>query len=562
MLHGLIRKGRQVIGDPALRGWMWRRALGLEPGPESFTPHRPPYLDFPASLFADKAPPPPQRVTRPTPRAPLVFHLHGRTVRVEPEAPDAMFDMDGDLEFKLGLHRFAWLPLVGQDVDPAWVSAVWEAWTTRYGERAEGWAWHPYTTAERAINLLDYAEQEGQTAPSDALLLRHAQVIAGNLEYFGERGTGNHLTNNGRGLYRLGLALRREDVTEMGRCILRQEAGRLYSPGGVLREGSSHYHLLTTRWMADVWRTARRQGRPEAAEFAALTGQALRALDDLVLPGGLPLIGDISPDCPPDFLGGLLPGGDPRLGWTARLREDERAEMLALKASSPPVDLAVAGWHRLLCGRFSLLVFASPTGWPPMPGHGHQDLGGFELHVGSERVFVDPGRGHYGEAGDAALYRSGQVHNTLLVDDQDPSPPNKPYYADTYRRKVGGTPPTVTRQDNTLSLTHHGFARLGAGSLTRSWTIDGNALTLRDRLTGGGVHRLTRRLFTPLAVEKDGTGLMLSSSTGRYRLSGGAAELRPATLWSAYGEGAAGTEIVFTERTALPWAGQLTLEAL
>ena len=75
---------------------------------------------------------------------------------------------------------------------------------------------------------------------------------------------------------------------------------------------------------------------------------------------------------------------------------------------------------------WSGLWFLSPEGWSPMPGHGHQDAGGFEVHWKDTPLFVDVGRGAYGDDGEAALYRSALVHNGLTLDDLDPYPPHKP----------------------------------------------------------------------------------------------------------------------------------------
>ena len=78
--------------------------------------------------------------------------------------------------------------------------------------------------------------------------------------------------------------------------------------------------------------------------------------------------------------------------------------------------LAADGWIRKDHGLWSGLWHVSPKGWSGIPGHGHEDFGSFELHFGNEPVLIDPGRGSYGDKSEAALYRSGAVHNLLLVD--------------------------------------------------------------------------------------------------------------------------------------------------
>ena len=60
------------------------------------------------------------------------------------------------------------------------------------------------------INILQFSGRFGIPEPKDQtinLLLQHGRKIYQNLEYYGEVHTGNHLANNGRGLYLGGLML-------------------------------------------------------------------------------------------------------------------------------------------------------------------------------------------------------------------------------------------------------------------------------------------------------------------------------------------------------------------
>ncbi len=419
MLESLTRKARQLANDRVLRRWLFQRVLGMTTGEPPFTPHHPPYLDGLLPLepeTADNNQAYAGLATDP-PTAPIHLELPGRTVTVDPGGEDALFRQTfSDTETLLALHRFAWLPL-GKNIDPAWVQALWTAWRGQFGKPSDGWPWHPYTAAERVINILDYAAKAGLPSPVDEtinVLAAHGPAIAERLEYFGDHHTSNHLSNNGRGLYRLGLELGLERAADMGRLILVNEAERIFSDSGILREGSSHYHLLLCRNYVDAWRAARNHQDAGEAQLRNMAFRALAVITGLRLGGGMPLVGDISPDCPPDFLA----------GW---LDEAIRQDFPDLSQSRPSQEaLRDDGWLRADFGPWSGLWHCAPGGWSFMPGHGHQDCGGFELHYGDQPVFIDPGRGAYGDSGDAALYRSGQVHNTLLVDGNYPYPANKP----------------------------------------------------------------------------------------------------------------------------------------
>jgi len=198
-----------------------------------------------------------------------------------------------------------------------------------------------------------------------------------------------------------------------------------------------------------------------------------------------------------------------------------------------------------------------------MPGHGHQDCGAFELHHAGRPVFVDPGRGTYGETGDAAFYRSARVHNTLIVDSQDPFPPNKPYFDDVFRRRISGPPPELSRTDGGVRLVHRGFSRLGSvGAVRREWSFDENSMAVTDQIEGSGTRMVERILCTTLEVTPDGDALILKDGDVCFSLrfdDGAIAQLENGVRWTAYGEGQPATFIRVAAPERLPFQGRFCL---
>jgi hypothetical protein len=575
MFKNLLRKTRQVADDPVLRQWLARRLTGRASGPAAFTAHRPPYLDgssptsqapgITADDFKPLAATPPERA--------IELPLPGENLKLDPDDKGDVFRRSyEDIETLLALHRFAWLPLCRAEETKYWAQTLWSVWRKKFGEPDDGWAWHPYTAAERAINILDLAETHGLPEPMDDtlnVLARHAGAIYRRLEYFGEHDTSNHLSNNGRGLYRLGLALDMDWAVDAGALILKFEAKRILCESGVLREGSSHYHLLIARNYADAWLAARRHGRAEEPVFRDIATRALAVVPWLILPGGMPLIGDISPDCPPEHLLGLTGAG---IGWVAGLSHNDRQALLALIDDIRPVDadsLAADGWRRLSHGPWTGLWHTAPKGWPQAPGHGHQDTGGFELHFNDIAVLVDPGRGAYREDGDAARFRTAEAHNTLTVSNLDPYPANKPYYDDAFRVAVTGPPPEITSGGDEVNLEHHGFQRLkDIGAHSRQWRFMEKALNLSDSLQGQGTQTITRHFMTGLKAEAGAGGVVLThdGSTGAQSFllhsPDAVATVTKTTLWQAYGRGRDGFSIIFSADAPLPWSGEVRLEVI
>jgi hypothetical protein len=568
MLSSLIRKIRQLNGDPVLRQWLVGRALGRWPGEGAFTPHKPPYLDGLLPLASETPSCNFQELPSAQPSTPLVLDLAGETLRVEPGQEAALFERHfDDTEILLSLHRFAWLADHGHAVDPAWVQAMWQAWLGKFAEPSHDWPWHPYTAAERAINILNFSRHHG--LPGDQqktlhCLASHAPLIAERLEYFGEHHTSNHLANNGRGLFILGLSLGLEKAARVGEAILLAEAERIISPSGLLREGSSHYHLLVTRNYLEAWLCARRHDQASAQALKAVAHKLLSAATIFDMPAGLPVVGDISPDCAPAYLTPILSGNND--GWLAGLDEEERSTILAFRDDcrdtlSKTID---DGWISGQFANWRGLWHADREGWSHMPGHGHQDIGSFDLHYGDEAVIIDPGRGAYGETGDAARYRAGEMHNALQVDGADPFPPNRPYYDETFRRKISREALKLWKTETGVGVRHHGFSRLnGVGAHERTWRFDGDQMVVSDTLEGAGKHTQTRTLITPLEVSLAGKDFILSGANSRFRISCAdpnvATRVVPITRWLAYAKGVPANALIFTSTDALPFSGEISI---
>ena len=546
MIRAVLRKGRQMGSDPVLRRWLLGRLFGQWPGEPTFRAHCPPYLDglLPLTL---ETPHTDLKEGDPPPLTPIELRLPGLRLNLAPGDECGLFQRPfDDVESLLGLHRFAWINASDGEVDPAWVWALWGVWCEGYQTPDETWAWHPYTAAERAINILAFSRRHGLPGPRDEtirILAGHAPAIADRLEYFGDHHTSNHLANDGRGLYLLGLDLGLPNSTEIGARILTEEAARIFRPSGILREGSSHSHLLLAHNYAGCAAAAEKADRPEADALETIAKKARSVIPHLKLPGGFPLVGDISPDCSPR---GLLE------------KNDDKATPDASRNS-----LAADGWLRADFGPWSGLWHGAPGGWAQMPGHGHQDMGSFEIHYDDQPVFIDPGRGAYGETGDAALYRSGRVHNTLLMNGADPFPANKPYYNEKFRRHIGGPAPQLTKTKDTVSLTHSGFVRLnGGGTVSRDWSFSDTSVVLHDRIDGHGGHTISRSFCTPLEVHAEGAGLMLKGKDVNFRICGEAAHfaITAGKRWTAYGVSTAATFITLETRANLPWSATVKLE--
>ena len=230
MIGTIARKARQVRDDPVLRQWLLARMTGQTSGAITVRQADPDYLHGLPPLVVGDAGWPSKLLLAPStqPSGTLELSLPGAQIELEARDPTTLFAQTfSDTETLLAVHRFAWLPLMMPYVDHGWVAALWGAWLDKFAVPSDGWPWHPYTAAERAINIIDYCLRFG--CPGDpgktiTVLARHALSIRERLEYFGETYTSNHLANNGRALYRLGLFLDWPACITVGETILLREA--------------------------------------------------------------------------------------------------------------------------------------------------------------------------------------------------------------------------------------------------------------------------------------------------------------------------------------------------
>jgi hypothetical protein len=551
MLRRLHSRLRQLVHDPVLRRWLLARLFRrVEAGETGLNHRRPDWLagiePVESSAGTGAAW---QEIAGGVPGTPLTLDVLAMRTMVPPDDAGALFRLDdGDLETRLYLHRFAWVDQLG-DADAVWFRVLWEAWKADWLDSDDSWVWHPYTAAERAINLMRAATRFGAPEAAAAFadcLAAHAPRIAARFEYAGEVQTSNHFANNGRGLYLVGQACNMPNAAETGYEILAHEGARLFRPSGFLREGSTHYHLLVCANYLDCYIAARDAGREdEAKKLLAICRKPAAVAMELLSAGHLPLIGDISPDETPEMTAKRI----------ARFRDT--APEVFERACDARLLLRDGLMHRAF-GDFEGFWHAAPGGWPPMPGHGHQDAGSFDMCWRGQPLFVDPGRGAYGEDGDSALYRSARRHSSLTLDGHDPYPPNRPYYDDAFRYRVCGPAPILQAGSDVAEIRFSGYVRFsGLNEVMRRWEFSDKGFRLVDRVAGHRETAIMRRFVTPWPVRLEAGAAIISHPQGDIRLAPAEGDIMvtPVEIWRAYGRSETGRCIEIACRGKLPWTG-------
>lgn len=336
-----------------------------------------------------------------------------------------------DSELRMRFDRLGWLlELAVESIPKAW-GGVAEWLKSR--ETAPDVCRDAYTRAERIANLVmlsSLSDPPGELGDCIRQLIRRdAETLLKQVEYHGELNTNNHILNNARALLIAGVFLGERRFYRGGRFIFEHQLFRHVGPDGLLREASSHYQLVITRWLLEVACVFQLQEQTLFERYCSVFKKSLavcQAMFELGQGQGyMALIGDISPDFPPDFYRGL-----PALGRRLFVSENKPEfssqpevvfwqKYFGVVACSPAGDwLAENGsWASLRYDGWHLLLHADTEVTDPRATHGHHDLFSFDLSCDGLPVIVDPGRRNY------ALDRDSQAagileewHNTLMLD--------------------------------------------------------------------------------------------------------------------------------------------------
>lgn len=319
-----------------------------------------------------------------------------------------------DVEQLVSLHRWGWLIFslceAGGGMSAERGIALMRSWLRSVPPVPDGPAGEAYTTGERIVNALLFLASRRTAVPEDLrnALLEMACYVARNIEYSGPQTTGNHICNNARALYFAGQTFGVRSFSDLAREILADALPWLVTRDGFLREESSHYHLLFTRWLLELHALATETHDGVMRAFLdPWVDQVVQRCWFFLVPSEpsgwqIPLVGDVSPDCTPTWLlDYLLPSIMPS-------KPDASTGMQAFLRS---------GWFRYDDGGATIFWHVPQPGMIDQAGHGHADLGSFVVFVDKKLVIADPGRPTYQISDSRYTYSgSAESHNTITID--------------------------------------------------------------------------------------------------------------------------------------------------
>jgi hypothetical protein len=431
------------------------------------------------------------------------------------------------------------------------------------GPLPDGLASESYTLGERISNALLFARLESgswQSLPVDITesLILMADTLSERLEYFIPSATCNHPLNNARALYFAGKCLGVPRFSELAVAIISERLNSILDIDGFLREGSSHYHFLVTRWLLEIQFTANEfNDKPVLNLIRHPISLAIkRCLFFLVESTSerfsLPLIGDVSPDCEPAWLidlpySSLSRGSIPGIktlsrdlkGWASLWTSNSIAHTNATKDTfiseiykfvSPNIisnyqSFTTQGWYRLDWRDWCLIWHAESGPKEAYASHAHEDFGSFSIYHRGREVVIDIGRPSYERLSQSGNYSVTHIaHNSISVQGLGPMLTHRDrMLPPRYRNAEVSVEARFELETVIIELTHKGYERLRFNGSNfchkRVICLEADNLQITDLLSGDG--RVNISLALHFADKLDSKSSLISlerSSSGLYIL--------------------------------------------
>jgi len=437
--------------------------------------------------------------------------------------PDWNAEFD-DSEQTMLMHRWNWLMTEltnpkSPDSAARGIELI-KSWIAVQGSIKSNLAWKSYTVGERICNciiFLSYIGAKNKNLPETITSLRDMTLyLYKNLEYHPNGAIFNHILNNGRALYYSGQFFENHVLVELSSAIIKNEITMIVNDDGFVREGSSHYQFLVTRWILEIYILAKVVNDvflcdilKERLSKMIKACWFLLVYNERECDWSFPLIGDVSPDFTPDWFVGLpwsmpaldlykpefLPNPPSEKGWS-NLFDDVEVRYTSPdgngifgKRSFQSCD--ESGWFRLDYDNITIFWHVEPAGTPLFPSHGHCDTGSFVMFIEGEQLLIDPGRLSYVDNNEGRYGITAAAHNQVTIDGYDPFLyHHRNRYPEFYIKSKPVVSYQWTKEGFEFTLRHDGFVRIVGDQITfeRIFKVYKKGLNIKDSFIGNKKH--------------------------------------------------------------------------
>jgi len=156
-----------------------------------------------------------------------------------------------------------------------------------------------------------------------------------------------------------------------------------------------------------------------------------------------------------------------------------------------------SGYVVYASNEMKLIADLAKVGPDYLPGHAHADSLSFELAFGMHRVVVNHGVTCYGKSSQRLFERGTKEHSTVSINNENSS---EVWSGFRVARRAYPFDISVLEEQSSIKIqgSHNGYHRLkGSPTHTRSWLIEGDQVTVIDKVQGVHQSAVAKYLIHP-----------------------------------------------------------------
>ena len=352
--------------------------------------------------------------------------------------------------------------------------------------------WETYTVSERVSNII-IASLFFDIKLNNKILLsifEQSKIIFNRLEFFGKNNTGNHIINNIRGIYLAGNYFEISFYKKISLIILKKELKKIIPIKGFVREGSSHYQFIVTRWLIEIYIVAKIYNDEKMLKFIeSYVFQSLNACNFFLVNKDkeliIPLFGDISPDFEPDWIINI---------FNSKLFNKENIysnlfslnniykslnKNFSIDYNFQPRDTTLVykdiGWYKIFNSNHLIYMKNNMVEPIKYPTHEHDDQGHFVYYYKKNTILNDKGRYTYLTDN----FKLSKHHNVVSINNNFIKP-SMLKYKNIYEFNSKLIYKSI-KSKSFLFYKTDAFRRVKINNYTRTIYFDNNIISINDK---------------------------------------------------------------------------------
>lgn len=393
-------------------------------------------------------------------------------------------------------------------------------WIRSFSYHESSLIWEPYNASERissfanAIifqssfnNLLDIIKREKEISGFLNLSVCH---ISRNMEYYPNKISYNHVVNDLKGILTAAILLEDDSLVSKTSDLLFSEVEIIVNSEGFIREGSSHYQFIVTRWMIELeWLCLLSKRNELRVKFKQWNIKLLNSSifylvkDETTGIFNVPLFGDVSPDFDPEWIinyfGSVVKDFDVNAfnSYGDKVISDLGYSYVGEKLKN--ISISHEFVTRINQNDIILFIRHQTHGDTFFPNHAHDDFTSYVLFYKGKFIVSDPGRVNYILSDKSLEYLLSTSHNVIQVEGLpiQTSEWNRHFLPGVYKQNDSNISFNKFEGRQQLSITSNSISRLynkQIVSYTRNFLVCNNTLVIKDRFSGKGSYELTGQI--------------------------------------------------------------------